>query len=834
VLGVAGLIAYSIITAQFKKRAEQFDLSEVEKMESATLVYDRNGQFFGKFFLQNRIPVAADQISPWMTKAVIAAEDNRFYDHHGVDYWGIFRAALKNYRSGRIRQGASTVTQQLARNSFDMHERTYKRKIIEIFLSERIEKYFSKEQIMALYLNRVYFGSGLYGIEAAARGYFGVPAKDLSVGQCAMLAGLLKSPNGLSPWNNPEGARNTRNFVLGRMQDMGFISSADAKREQDSLLVTSRRMNPHKVSYAVDYVRQQAIAELGYERAMNGGFKIYTTLDLGMQHAAEAAVRSRLNEVERHSGYSHQTYAQFAEKFQPFDDILRRGGFPTTQPPTPDYLQGAVIAYNNATGGILTLVGGREFKHSEYNRATQSKRPPGTVFAPFVLAAACEKDIFPGEIVQDAALDNRYVGIGGTTGILGEWGVERAGNTYEGGIPARTAIAEGKNAATVRLGWQAGLDTVRDVAKKAGIRTPLRNFSNTFLGTSEVSLDELTLAFTIFPDSGKRPAKPYIIDRIVDGEGNEVFKNKPDSVQAVSDSTAYQVTAALEDALHTGTASAAIPKFGLGQFPAAVKTGTAYNFTDAYAIGYTSGVTCGVWVGFDKPQKIYRGAFGNDLALPIWTQVMNASVKDFPPREFKRPDSIIPVSICRVSGLLETNHCEEEVTDPQTGQKRLEKTAYIEYATAKNKPKIPCDIHGTGLRLYTREQEESEWPRAVSAVDLTMVRPVAVSAPALMGLNDVYHSVRPAAMRIREDQIPVAKAEAVDQQVADAALKDGEAAVAKAQPVTPEDRAKMAQDQAQPAQPAAPQEVRRAEPVKPLDVPSAADLPVATPEPIQF
>jgi penicillin-binding protein 1A len=272
VLGVAGLIAYSIITAQFKKRAEQFDLSEVEKMESATLVYDRNGQFFGKFFLQNRIPVAADQISPWMTKAVIAAEDNRFYDHHGVDYWGIFRAALKNYRSGRIRQGASTVTQQLARNSFDMHERTYKRKIIEIFLSERIEKYFSKEQIMALYLNRVYFGSGLYGIEAAARGYFGVPAKDLSVGQCAMLAGLLKSPNGLSPWNNPEGARNTRNFVLGRMQDMGFISSADAKREQESLLVTSRRMNPHKVSYAVDYVRQQAIAELGYEISLNGCF----------------------------------------------------------------------------------------------------------------------------------------------------------------------------------------------------------------------------------------------------------------------------------------------------------------------------------------------------------------------------------------------------------------------------------------------------------------------------------------------------------------------------------------------------------------------------------
>ncbi len=805
--------------AQFQHRADEFNLADIEKMESATLVYDRNGELVGKFFLQNRIPVAAGQIAPMMTKAVVAEEDNRFFEHDGADYWGIARAAIINYRTGKKKQGASTVTQQLARNSFDLHERTYRRKILEIFLANRIEKHFSKEQIMTMYLNRVYFGSGLYGVEAAARGYFGIPAKDLNIGQCAMLAGILKSPNGLSPWNNLDGARNARNFVLGRMKDMGFINGAELQREQEGILVTSRRMNPYKVSYAVDYVRQQAIGALGYERAMNGGFKIYTTLDLRMQRMAETALRSKLNEIESRPGYNHETYAQFAEKFRPFDEILRKGGFPGAQP-MPAYLQGAVVAYNNSTGGILTLVGGREFKHSEYNRAMQAKRPAGTVFTPIVFAAACEKNIFPGELVQDSALDNRYVGIGGTTGILGEWGVERTGNEYEGGLPAHEAIAKGKNAATVRLGWMAGMDAVRDVAKKAGIDSPLRGLSNAFLGASEVSLDELTLAYTSFPGGGTRPKQGYIIDRIIDGDGGEVFKTQVERVPVVSDSTAYQVDAVLDDALHLGTGADATLKYNLGKFPAAAKTGTAYNFTDTYTIGYTSAVTCGVWIGFDLPTKIFRGAFGNDLALPVWTQIMNVSTQDFQPKPFERPASIIPVSICRASGLLETGRCEQDVTDPQTGQVRKQKTSYIEYATAKSKPTIPCDVHGTGLRLYERDQDQSEWPRAVAAVDLAMIRPVAVGAPALVGLNDVYHSVKPAALRMREDEIPVAKAEPVNQQVADAALQAGE--VPKAQPA-----------EAAPAVNS--QEVRRAESVKPLDVPSdAADLLLQVPEPIKF
>lgn len=818
---VAAVIAFAVLRAKYEDRVAQFPLEEIEKMESATLVYDRNGDLVGRFFLQNRVPVAADQISPWMTRAVIAAEDNRFKEHDGVDYWGIVRAALKNYRSGRIRQGASTVTQQLARNSFDMRERTYERKIVEILLANRIEKNFSKEQIMALYLNRVYFGAGLYGVEAAARGYFGVSAKDLSIGQCAMLAGLLKSPNGLSPWNNPEGARNARNFVLGRMQDMGFLDASQTRAEQETVLVTSRRTNPHKVSYAVDYVRQQAIAALDYDRVMNGGFKIYTTLDLKMQRAAESALRAQLNDIERRPGYDHETYAQFVEKFRPFDDVLRTGGFPSSSAPTPRYLQGAVVAYDNRTGGILTLVGGREFKHSEYNRATQAKRPAGTAFTPLVFATAMERGIFPGEIVQDAALDNRYVGIGGTTGILGEWGVERADNTYAGGLPARFALALGKNGAMVRLGWQAGLDNVRNLAAKAGIRSPLRQFTSTLLGASEVTLDELTLAFTMIPGGGSRPAQGHIIDRIVEGDGSVIYQSPAGRTPVIADSSAFQTHTALVDALRIGTGAAAA-RFGLQNVPAAVKTGTAYNFTDTYAVGYTSAVTCGVWVGFDRPTKIFRGAFGNDLALPVWTAVINSSTRDFPAKEFDRPASLVPVSICRVSGLLETGRCEEEITDPQTGQKRAEKTAYIEYATVASKPTIPCDVHGTGMRLYEREKQESDWPRAVAAIDLNLVRPVAVGAPALVGLNDAYHSVRPAALRLRDDQIPVAKAEAVNGAPAvppeGASVTEDGVPVAKAEAVAP-----------------ASQEVRKAEPVKPLDVPvESPDIPLDAPPPIDF
>ncbi len=819
----AAWVAFGVITYRFEKRAEEFDLKQVGEMESASVLYDRNGTEFGKLFIQNRQPVPYERIPPMLVKAVIAAEDNKFYEHDGVDYMGILRAAITNYRRGKISQGASTVTQQLARNSFELRERTYERKLVEMFLSWRIEANFSKDRIMELYLNRVYFGSGLYGAEAAARGYFGRPAKDLDIGQVAMLAGLLKSPQALSPWNNIEGATEARNFVLRRMREMGFITRDQYREQTEMKLFVVKRTNPFKVSYAVDLIRQQAIKALGFDRAMNGGYRIETTLDIDMQRAAERAVRETATQLESSPGYTHPTFAQYREATKSIEDAINKGNM-AVKMPEPKYIQGAALAIENRTGGILAIVGGRDFKHSEYNRAVQGTRPPGTAFTPFVFASAYEAGTFPGEILQDACIDNRYVMVGGETGILGEWGVERPDNEYEGAMTTRDALVKGKNAATVRLGMKTGLDALKKTAVAAGITAPLRDYANSFLGSSEITLDEMTLAYSIFPNVGRRPAETQIIRRILDSEGHVVWDAPQKTVPAISPAAAYQVHAGLSDFMQRGSGAAAT-ELGLGAFPVAGKSGTAYNFTDAYFFGYTDAVTCGVWVGFDKPTKIYRGAFGKDLALPIWTKIMNAAAKEFPPQPVAKPSDLQEIEICRTSGLLATPRCALESQDSSGAITSSLPLSYKEYATAAQAPQIRCDIHGGGVRNYAKQFDEGGWPRAAAAVDLSTIRPVAVSAPTLLGFNDVYQSVRPGMEVLEDGSIPVARAIAVTKEESEEAAEPNsqEPAPASGPPI--------------PAAPVAVQEpeVRKAESVSPLDSP--LDKPVLQlppPAPLDF
>lgn len=821
-------VAWLIFSAQFRQSAAQFDLSQMDKMEAASVIFDRDGVEIGKIFIQNRHPVPLSRISPWMPKAVIAAEDNKFYEHGGVDYMGILRAALANYRRGKISQGASTVTQQLARNSFELRERTYKRKFVEMFLAQRIEENFSKDQIMEMYLNRVYFGSGFYGVEAAAKGYFGKSALDLDPGQAAVLAGLLKSPQALSPWNNKEGALQNRNFVLRRMKEQGFLTGKELDEQISIPLYVMKRTNPFKVSYAVDYIRQQAVAALGYERAMNGGFRIDTTLDLKMQKAAEQSMRDVLTKVERLPGYSHPTFESYRATSKQIEDQINNGNM-SVKMPEPKYLQCAVMALDNSTGGILTMVGGRDFKHSEYNRATMARRPIGTAFVPFVYAAAYEKGIFPGQIVEDSCIDNRYVMVGGDTGILGEWGVEAANNEYDGPMTTREALARGKNAAAVRLGFMAGLDQVKKVTQASGIASPLRNYANSFLGSSEATLQEVTLGYTVFPNGGWRPKEPFIIQRITDSEGRIVFSSEKQKVKAISPEAAFQTHAGLVDALQKGTGSIAYNEYGLGRFPAAGKTGTAYNFTDTYFFGYDSSVTCGVWVGFDRPTKIFRGAFGRDLALPIWSKVMNAAAEELPATDFHRPDTLKAVEICSVSGLLATPQCQQTMRNTAVAGGNKMSYTYTEWATAAQVPTVACDIHGGGLRNYAKEYNQEEWPRATLAVDLATIRPIAMAEPTLLGLSDVYNSVRPDAQRFDEN-IPVAKAIPVTRE------DKGEApaqAPQEGQPLNAPTVEPVSDAQPTPVGPEP--EVRRAEAVKPLDTHfDAPAISAPTPEPINF
>src|ERR1700676_2267144 len=522
---------------KYEKKAAEFDLAKLDAVESASVIYDRYGQVFGKIFIQNREQVNLDQISPYLIDAVVAEEDNRFYEHSGVDFYGIFRALIKNTQAGRIRQGASTVTQQLARNVFDLRDRTYDRKILEVFLAMRIERFVPKNKIMELYLNRVYLGGGLYGAEAASKGYFGKPAKELSVGEAAMLAALLKSPNNLSPWHNLEAATQERDFVLTRMVEEHKISQQVADEAKQQPLQIEPKTGIVSQSYAIDLIRQQAQGQIGLESIGSQGYRIYTSLDPVLQRTAEESLRQELDKVEAQPDYPHQKYADYANFLKAWKSTHTAPG----SPPVPEYLQGAVVAVDNRTGGILALVGGRDFAQSEYDRAFQAKRPAGTAFTPLVFAAALEKGVFPGSLFEDAPLDNRQVMIGGTTGILGEWGVERADNQYEGPLPMRRVFALSKNAATVRVGVDAGLDSVLKLAKKAGIQDDLRPYPATFLGSSDVTLADLVTSYTMYPDGGSRPERLMLVSKIETQDGQEIYHAEPQRVKGIEPGVAFEM-----------------------------------------------------------------------------------------------------------------------------------------------------------------------------------------------------------------------------------------------------------------------------------------------------
>jgi 1A family penicillin-binding protein len=729
----------SSVVFDLKAQANAFDLNKLDQMESASVILDRNGKIFGQIYVENRETVPYKKLAPDLINAVIAVEDAKFYEHHGYDLLGIIRAALKNLTAGHVRQGGSTITQQLARNSFALKERTYRRKLLEIFLAKRIEDNFSKQKILELYLNRIYFGGGMYGAEAAARGYFGKSARDMTLAECATLAGLIKSPNRLSPWSERTNSRETRDFALDRMRDLGFISREQCAAARTEKIAVGSRQNAQGQTYAVDYIRQQVIAAVGWDRAINEGYRIHTTIDVNLQRAAEDSLKAHLEQAEQHPDYKHQTYADYAASFRK----AKSSGKMADQP-APEYLQGAAIGLDNATGDILVLVGGRDFEHNQFNRALQARRPAGTAMLPFVYATAFERGMYPGSVVEDSPLDNRAVMIGGTTGILGEWGPEDADNQYEGRMTARQALVKSKNGATVRIGMDAGIEAVLQLCTSAGIRSPLRPYPATFLGSSEVTLAELAMGYTIFPNGGWRPSTPHILERIEEKDGTVVWNGKQQSIRKIvtKPETAYEVNSCLLDALQSGTGKAAYTQFGLKKFPAAGKTGTAYDFTDALFAGYDSSFTCAVWAGFDKPQKIYRGAFGREVALPIWVDIMNAAAQSYPPREIKQPPNLKQIEICSRSGLLATDKCYDAVKSAN-GDTTQRRTTYMEIATPSQAPTELCNIHGEPRARLAREFGSSDLPRAELAVNLNEVMPVAIKSPTLIADNDPYNSIKP-------------------------------------------------------------------------------------------
>ena len=771
---VAAFGVYSVVVAPLRRDSEKFDLEELKKLESASIIYDRNGDEMARFYVLSRTPLPITDVPQHFIDALVAQEDSRFFKHDGVDYIGLGRAVWLNFQAGEVTQGASTVTQQLARQTFNLLEKSYKRKILEAFLAQRIEKHFSKPEILELYLNRIFFGANFYGVQAAARGYFGKDVKELTVEESATIVGLIKSPNNIQPIKHPQRALKERNYVIDRMAIEGTLTLEDAAKLKLKPLITAPQSSDPRLSYVFDAVRREVVDLVGEERASIGGFRIYTSIDQDLQKSAETALNKQMAEVEKRPGYEHQTFAQFRSIIADYRGRMKRGEIdPATPKPVPEYLQAAALMVDNKDGSILAMVGGRDFGDSQFNRATDGLRAVGTAFTPLVYAAAFSSPgVYPGTKVEDAPLDNRRVMIGGLTGILGEWGAEVDNPKWsQAPISSREALVMGRNSSTVRLGERVGVPMVKQVAQKAGITSEMRDYPSTFLGASEAKLSEMCLAYSNFPTLGSRPQKLHLIQRITDSNDKAVFQiaeSALQSVQSMDPIAAYQTHTCLVDALHRGTGSPSVTDYKLGEFVAGGKTGTHYEFKDLWFLGYTSEITCGVWAGFDKQKTIYPGAFSNRVLLPAWVDMVNASTTRFVPEEIKPPQVAERVEVCQRSGMRATDYCYEKVKGPDGVEKSVRAT-YFEYIRPGTPLEGFCTAHtGEGLPKEIAQFQHTfgnieAAPMIADAAKWIHIEPIRMQALTIIG-DDPYNSEQavPRARPVNDDGTPVRKAIPVD------------------------------------------------------------------------
>jgi penicillin-binding protein 1A len=595
-LGFAALVLWALVAAGYYVWALTFDLSAIREMPQRSVVIDEDGRVYSRLGGENRVVAPFDQISNHFVNALITREDSRFYSHHGIDPIGIARAVVRNLLLGSMREGASTLTQQLARNSFPLGGKNLHRKLIEAALAFRIETELTKEQILEAYMNRIYFGSGFHGVDTASRAYFGKPASKLSLAEAALLAGLIRSPSRLSPFNNLEASLKNRDVVLGRMHEIGLIDATQlAVALREPVRLAPKPRTAPEENWAMETIRHELEAVIPPDRLGDGGLQIFTTLDPKLQDAAERIVSRRLTQIEQRPGYRHTPKAAGAE----------------------DYLQGALVAIDNRTGGIRAIVGGRDYSDSKYNRATDALRPAGSTVKPFVFANAFMHGVKPGDRVSDDRLR-----AGEIPRSLGRYDPSNSDGKSRGDIRVSDALVDSRNTATVRVGLRGGLEAAADALERAGLARPVPRYPSIFLGSFETTLRDLTAAYTAFPNGGIR-FQPYIIEKVMDSEGMLLFQATRGRIRFLDERASDATDHLLEEAVRNGTAASA-RALGLRKH-AAGKTGTTDQFHDAWFVGYTKSLTCGVWVGFDKPQTILRGGYGADLALPIWVDTMQVA-----------------------------------------------------------------------------------------------------------------------------------------------------------------------------------------------------------------
>ena len=645
VLGLAGVtiaIVFSVtIVAHYERRAAGFDLERLGEARGRSSVYAANGDFYGYFGDENRLIVPLKAVSKHFVAALVAREDSRFWNHHGVDFLSIARAAVTDITAGKIRQGASTITQQLARNAFEIGGRTWDRKLLEMALARRIEHRYSKEQILEFYVNRIYFGCGFYGIDAAARGYFGKPAAELSLGEAAVLAGLIRSPNKLAPARDVTAAQRERDTVIDRMVETKALSPAEAiAAKAEAVRADPASSVKATGDFVMDAVRQELERTLAPDVLREGNLKVEITIDPALQHRAEEAVDGQLTKVEERKGYAHPRKADFVP-----------GDGPEAKP--TNYLQGALVAIDNASGAIRAVVGGRDYADSSYSRALVSKRPVGSTFKPFVYAAAFDRGMLPGTLVDDAE-----IGPAEFSNISKGWSPENSDGEYLGLQPAAVGLLKSRNTMSVRVGEFAGLPAVRDLARQAGLGEALPDLPVIFLGTFEATLGNLTAAYTIFPNLGEK-VDPHLVEAVTDREGHTLYRAAASRRPVLDSGTAWLVSIILQEVMSSGTAAKSA-SYGWKK-PSGGKTGTTNDYFDAWFVGYTSSLTCGVWVGFDQPQRIGDKAYGSDLALPVWVDFMRGVPENkYAAAPLRQPADLKEEKLCKVSGLLANSACEAQ------------------------------------------------------------------------------------------------------------------------------------------------------------------------------
>jgi penicillin-binding protein 1A len=679
-LALTGLLAVLLVCLVYGFWASSFDLRQVQEMAERSVVFDMDGKIYSRLQGENRVTVKLAQVSPYFIKALLSREDSRFYQHHGVDAFGILRALFRNITHGSAKEGASTLTQQLARNSFPEGlgpRKSIHRKLLEAFVAVRIEQTYSKDQILEAYVNRIYFGSLVYGIETASQTYFGKHAANLSLGEAAMIAGLIRAPTYFSPFKNMTGALRERDTVLDRMAKLGKITEAEAGHAKSApIALNKKRAASAQDNYAMDMVRRELDELLSDEQRQDGGMKIYTTLDPALQKVAESAVDTELTKVESRPGYKHPKKSDFSAEAK------------SEELDTP-YLQGALVVIDNRSGGIRAVVGGRDFSESKYNRAAPSKptRQIGSTFKPFVYAAAFLGGLLPGTAIDDGRIAH------GEIRQAANWSPENSDGTYKGMMHAEEGLIQSRNTMSVRVGERAGLPEVARVAAATGIEN-MPHVPAAYLGAFDVSVADLTTAYTVFPNNGLR-RQSYVIERIDDAAGETIFRASHLQSAALDPGIAWMLTSTMQKVMERGTAAGA-KSLGFNK-PAAGKTGTTNDFRDAWFVGYTTSLTCGVWVGLDKPETIIPHGYGAALALPIWADVMkSASPQRYPANEFRPSVPLRRVTVCSASGQLATSGCEHAGT------------AYTIDLPASRVPRDGCSIHRGSILAQGEANDDSQ------------------------------------------------------------------------------------------------------------------------------